>query len=361
MMARARRERGNPSLTKVTKGLAEPVPAAPLPRPGETVHSPEAAPLCYAPGAATPPMMDQTRRPLARRLLLGALAASLGPAVPRPVAAQGLPLASPDPRALLRRALDAAPPASPRLRTAVDRTLARLDDLGLDLSAGRVVLVNIAAAELTAHDGGREVLRSRVVVGAARTRTPQLSTFVTTVRCNPPWYVPASIEPEIRATGAAGFRVVNGRLVQPPGPGNPLGPLRIELLDSDGIFLHGTSSPGLFANRDRALSHGCVRVERIRDLAAWMLDAPPAALGATLASGRTLDLAPPQEVTVVLAYLTAWPEGGRVAALADPYGLDAAGSRRAPFRRVARPAPQPPAEAEATAPVPVSVPEDDPL
>ncbi|WP_241667241.1 L,D-transpeptidase family protein [Muricoccus nepalensis] len=343
----------------MTEGPAEPVLANRPARSGGMDHSPKAAPSCYAPGAATPPMMEQTRRPLARRLLLGALAAALGPASPRRVAAQGLPLAVPDPRALLRQALDAVPPASPRLRTAVGRTLGRLDDLGLDLSAGRVILVNIAAAELTAHDGGREVLRSRVVVGAARTRTPQLSTFVTTVRCNPPWYVPASIEPEIRAAGAAGFRVVNGRLVQPPGPGNPLGLLRIGLLDSDGIFLHGTSSPGLFANRDRALSHGCVRVERIRDLAAWMLDSAPAALGATLATGRTLDLVPPQEVTVVLAYLTAWPEGGRVAALADPYGLDAAGSRRAAFRRVARPAPQLPAEAEAAAPVPP--PEDDPL
>ncbi|WP_423775747.1 L,D-transpeptidase family protein, partial [Citrobacter freundii] len=82
---------------------------------------------------------------------------------------------------------------------------------------------------------------------------------------------------------------------------------------------HGTSSPGLFANRDRALSHGCVRVERIRDLAAWMLETTPPALAATLASGRTLDFVPPQEVTVVLAYLTAWPDaGGRLAALGDP-------------------------------------------
>lgn len=321
-------------------------------------HSSEGAHLCRLVDAASPPALHQTRRSTAQRLLLGALAASLGPASPREVAAQGVPTAMPDPRALLRQARDALPPPSPRLRMATDRTLERLDDLGLDLSSGRIVLVNIATAELTAHDNGREVLRSRVVVGSSRTRTPQLSTFVTAVRFNPPWYVPASIEPEIRAAGAAGFRVVNGRLIQPPGPGNPLGPIRIGLLDSDGIFLHGTSSPGLFANRDRALSHGCVRVERIRDLAAWMLETTPAALAATLASGRTLDFVPPQEVTVVLAYLTAWPDaGGRLAAPGDPYGLDASGSRRAAYRRVARPSLPSSVEAAATA----AAPEDNPL
>jgi murein L,D-transpeptidase YcbB/YkuD len=121
------------------------------------------------------------------------------------------------------------------------------------------------------------------------------------VRLNPPWYVPASIEPKVRAAGAVGFRSVNGRLVQPPGPRNPLGPIRIGLEDSDGVFLHGTSEPRLFARESRALSHGCVRVERIVDLAAWMLDTTPEALRAAVATGRTRELVPPEEVRVALA------------------------------------------------------------
>ena len=312
--------------------------------------------------------MNQTRRSLAPRLL-SALVALPTLASARGAAGQVMPPLAPglvgDVRALLQRARGTVPAGNARGRAALDRTLERLDDLGLsDLGlgtgAGRLVLVNIAAAELVAYDTGREFLRSRLVVGAARTRTPQLATFVTTVRSNPPWYVPASIEPEIRAAGAVGFRVVNGRLVQPPGPANPLGPLRIGLLDSDGIFLHGTSSPGLFARQDRALSHGCVRVERIRDLAAWMLGTTPAAIAATLASGRTIDLVPPAEVAVALAYLTAWPDAaGRVVIHGDPYGLDAPGSRRAAYRRVPRPLAQTPAEADA--PARAAPPEDNPL
>ncbi|MDB5412672.1 MAG: L,D-transpeptidase catalytic domain [Rubritepida sp.] len=263
-------------------------------------------------------------------------------------------------QAKLHRALGATPTAYQRGRMAVDRTIERLDDLAVDGSTGRLILVNIASAELIAYDGGVEILRSRVIVGSGRTRTPQMTTFVTAARYNPPWYVPASIEPEIRAAGAVGFRVVNGRLIQPPGPTNPLGPIRIGLVDSDGIFLHGTSNPAGFARPNRAVSHGCVRVERIRDLAAWMLDAAPATVQAMLATGRTLEFVPAQEVQVALAYLTAWPDSnGKVALHADRYGLDVPGTRRGGYRRIARPLPQMPAEALEAARV--ATPEDNPL
>lgn len=306
--------------------------------------------------------MLQTRRSLTGALLLGAASAPLGATFgPTTAFAQGLAApVGPDPVARLRLARQALP-AGQRGRTSLDRTLTRLDDLTIDFSASRLVLVNIPAAEVIAYEGGREVLRSRVIVGADKTRTPQMTTFVTSARCNPPWYVPASIEPEVRAKGITGFQVVNGRLIQPPGPNNPLGPIRIGLLDSDGIFLHGTNSPAAFARPSRAVSHGCVRVERIRDLAAWVTERTPLAVQAALATGRTIELMPQQEVQVVLAYLTAWPDSnGRLAFHGDPYGLDLPASRRAPVRRVPRPVPQPaPAEAEAEARA--ATPEDNPL
>ena len=143
---------------------------------------------------------------------------------------------------------------------------------------------------------------------------------------------------------------MGNRLIQPPGPNNPLGPLRLGLLDSDGIFLHGTNRPGLFERQGRTLSHGCVRVERIRELCAWVLDMPPAQLQAAAATGRTMELQPQQEVQVALAYLTAWPDSaGRMVLHPDHYGLDAPGARAAPPRRVIRDAPDDPLEVEAAA------------
>ncbi|MFT8244817.1 L,D-transpeptidase family protein [Roseomonas sp. BN140053] len=305
--------------------------------------------------------MIPTRRSLAVALLG---ASSLATAVglrPRMALGQVTPATgSLDVRARLLQAQLVTPVAARQVRIGLDRTLERLNDLAIDFSAPRLIVVNIASAEVIAYEDGREVLRSRVVVGAGRTRTPQLATFVTSVRCNPPWYVPASIEPEIRAAGAVGFRTINGHLVQPPGPRNPLGPIRIGLQDSDGIFLHGTSNPELFARSGRALSHGCVRVERIFELAAWLLDTMPPVLRATVATGRTTDTVPPTEVQVVLAYLTVWPAAdGRLVHHSDPYGLDQPGSRRAAYRRIMRPPTQTPADAEAAAAA--ATPQDDPL
>ncbi|WP_426959569.1 L,D-transpeptidase family protein [Muricoccus radiodurans] len=307
--------------------------------------------------------MTPTRRALSGSLLLAPLLPLLRPEravaqawqpTPTPVA---LPVPAvvpppPDMRAVLRQAAAAMPAANARGRAAVTRTLERLDDHGLDLSSGRVIVANIAAQELIAYQDGREALRSRIIVGTPRTRTPQLASFVTSVRANPPWYVPTSIEAELRAkgpSGITGFRVVGGRLIQPPGPTNPLGPLRIGLMDSDGIFLHGTNSPRLFASAGRTLSHGCVRVERVRDLAAWLLGITPAAVDAMVATGRTLERLPVAEVPVFLSYLTAWPmTNGRVAVFGDPYGYDQLGVRGG-FRRVSRPVVGTPAEAEAAA------------
>lgn len=273
---------------------------------------------------------------LTRRLLLGA------PFLPLALPA----LAQPVPEAL-RHPREAAPAVIPRARLALDRTVERIEEIGVDWNAPRLILVNIAAAELIAFEAGREILRSRVVVGTPRNHTPQLLTFVTSVRCNPPWHVPPSLLREIRAGGAAGFQAVGNRLIQPPGPNNPLGPLRLGLLDSDGIFLHGTNRPALFAREQRSLSHGCVRVEAIHALCAWVLDMPEAALRAEIAPGRTVELHPLQEVQVVLAYLTAWPDAtGQVVTHPDPYGWDA---RRVSFRRVPRGAPEDPLEVEEAA------------
>jgi len=241
-------------------------------------------------------------------------------------------------------------PTDPRYQLAGERTVARLDEIGVDFAAPRLILVNIAGTELIAYEAGREMLRSRVIVGTPRNRTPQMTSFVTSVRTNPPWHVPPSIAPEIRAGGAAGYRVVGGRYILPPGPNNPLGPLRIGLLDSDGIFLHGTDKPRYFARDTRTLSHGCVRVERVHELAAWLLDVPLEEVHSAIATGRTMEIHPMQEVQVVLAYLTLWKdEQGRLVHHPDPYGYDAPGGRNAGLRRVSRPLGQMADEREAMA------------
>ena len=298
--------------------------------------------------------MPQTRRSFAGGL---AALATLPAAAARQAARASTSVAEAAPPAedaaslapLVRQAALANPFPGPAEQAAVEGTLARLQGLPFDHARGRFVLVDVASAEVIAFQDGAEVLRSRAVVGAPRTRTPRLTSAVPSVRLNPPWHVPASIAPTVDAASGS-FRLVNGTLVQPPGPRNPLGPVRIGLEASQGVYLHGTSDPRLFARERRALSHGCVRVERAVDLAAWVLGRPPDQVRALVATGRTRELVPAGEVRAALAYLTAWPgEDSRLVLHPDPYGLD-----RLPDKGAARRAapPRPPRAEPAPAPAP---------
>ncbi len=61
------------------------------------------------------------------------------------------------------------------------------------------------------------------------------------------------------------------RVRQKPGPTNSLGLVKLIFPNEDNVYLHGTEAPQLFANEQRDLSHGCIRVEKPADLAAWAL------------------------------------------------------------------------------------------
>ena len=62
---------------------------------------------------------------------------------------------------------------------------------------------------------------------------------------------------------------------QQPGPANSLGRFKFDLPDGDGIYLHDTPKKELFAQEDRNLSHGCVRLEDAPRLARWLLGKDP--------------------------------------------------------------------------------------
>jgi len=62
---------------------------------------------------------------------------------------------------------------------------------------------------------------------------------------------------------------------QEPGEWNALGRLRIDMPNSYAVYMHDTHQRNLFANDYRFDSHGCVRVDNVRDLAAWLLKDMP--------------------------------------------------------------------------------------
>ena len=211
----------------------------------------------------------------------------------------------------------AAPEAPPPAATAPPREpsfQAHLDRLGVDLTlppAGKAIVVNIPAFRLVAFEDATPVLTSRVIVGTPWNRTPRLETHTTTVRFRPTWRP----TPSMIASG----EVEAG--VRPPGRDNPLGLAAIRLEEGLLVYLHDTNRRDLFAEAERALSHGCIRVERWDALVAWLLERDLAWVHAMAEGDRTVDV-PAPEVPVILGYFPVFPDAtGRAVRHDDVYDL----------------------------------------
>ena len=175
-------------------------------------------------------------------------------------------------------------------------------------SRGKFILVNVPSFELIALQDGAPVLRSRVVVGKPAAATPELISSMFAIQFNPAWTpTPSMIRNE-------------GLRYMPPGPQNPLGRMMFDLDNDEFIYLHDTNEKGLFKREQRALSHGCVRVEQARALAAWSLGVSEQEIDAMIARGTTYSVPLPENIPVALAYYTRFPdEHGQVASYPDIY------------------------------------------
>jgi murein L,D-transpeptidase YcbB/YkuD len=224
----------------------------------------------------------------------------------------------------------------------------------------RRIVVNSAAFTLTVIDSGATVLAMRVVTGRPDWPTPITSSVGTELVFQPSWSVPYSIaveeilpllrrdarylkrhgirvfpdRPAAEGAGAAidgaaiDWRAVTEstfrfRLVQEPGPQNPLGRLALIFPSAFGVRIHDTPDRGLMQLGERAFSHGCVRVADAAGLAAYLLpDWPPDSIRAAMEGPgtRRIRLTP---IPVHLVYWTAWVgSDGLVEFRDDVYGWD---------------------------------------
>jgi murein L,D-transpeptidase YcbB/YkuD len=108
----------------------------------------------------------------------------------------------------------------------------------------------------------------------------------------------------------SGNHTPNFTVRQQSGTWNALGAVKIDMPNSYSVYMHDTNQRNLFADDYRFDSHGCSRVDNVRDLAAWLLKDQPqwnrAAIDATIASGQRHDIALTKKVPVAWIYLTAW-------------------------------------------------------
>ncbi len=102
-----------------------------------------------------------------------------------------------------------------------------------------------------------------------------------------------------------------------------MGQVKFNLDNGDDIYLHDTPKRQYFGRIFRALSHGCVRLERPTDLAKLLLPAQADKLDEWVLDDTTRTVKLDKPLTVYLMYMTAWSdEDGTVHFREDLYGHD---------------------------------------
>jgi len=222
-----------------------------------------------------------------------------------------------------------------RLRTIVVN-LERQRWLPRRLPADRV-WVNAADARLVLYLDDKPVFSTKVIVGqdVRRNQSPEFRVAMDGVLFNPPWNIPsdiatAEILPKLNhdpdyLTRHNMVMQPDGGLQQLPGPNAGLGLMKFEMDNRFGVYLHDTPDQKLFNRDDRRISHGCIRVQNVRELASLLLQQPIDTINSAIATGSTIRSSLPAPVPVFVVYQTAYVDtNGTLQFRPDVYGRDAA-------------------------------------
>jgi len=245
---------------------------------------------------------------------------------------------------------------------------------------GKYVLVNIADFNLDVIDNGKSILNMKVCVGEGRNKdftaslkeydesglskdrpfsreTPQLNSMIHSVQVNPVWNIPESIASKEIVKDAAKDRFYlssknidvyqNGKIVedpetidfsapdagtkyafkQRPGDDNSLGKIKFLFKNDESVYLHDTPAKAAFKLPMRAVSHGCVRVEKPLELARALFGQGEKfkviESQMKIEEPEAKDIVLKPQVPVYLTYVTVWSDASeKLQFRKDVYGLD---------------------------------------
>jgi murein L,D-transpeptidase YcbB/YkuD len=233
--------------------------------------------------------------------------------------------------------------------------LERARRLPLATEAHRYILVDVGSAKLFMYENGRPVDSMKVIVGKEETATPMMAAQMRYLSVNPYWNVPPElvvklIAPNVLKQGVTylkdrRYEVLNDwsdeataldpstvdwqaalegrkiiRVRQLPGPANSMGKVKYMMPNDFGIYLHDTPHKEVFADPNRWISNGCIRLEDAQRLANWLMGGLPQAHDPD--RPERVDLPDPVPVFVTYFTVAASPQG--VVFRADPYKRDPA-------------------------------------
>lgn len=220
------------------------------------------------------------------------------------------------------------------------------------------LVVDVPLMELYFMKDGIDVMHMRVVVGKPERQTPSLFATMSNVVINPDWGVPPTILkkdviPGMQKSGKnylnkKGLRVYdkNGKAVafstlnahnykqynykQAPGDDNSLGYVKFNLPNPWDIYLHDTPHRDDFGKRFRALSSGCIRLQRPQEMAVYILSElekkkyTPGRLDSVISTHKTRWEVLKTKIPVHITYLTAFEDttGKHIRFTRDVYHRD---------------------------------------
>ena len=225
----------------------------------------------------------------------------------------------------------------------------------------RYILVNMANYRLDLISNNTSQLSMKVIIGREKLRTPVLVETINTIVLAPEWNVPHRIakrdiipnakrKPEYLAEHnfkiyegwqlpakeidmSAGIdwqgfdsRVNTYRFVQGPGEDNSLGHVKFVIPNDQSIYLHDTNHKELFDYDMRALSSGCIRVEKPLELAHALLKKQnwdQSSINQAIDKAQTRAVHLKEPVPVYLMYWTTWvDDNGQLQVRDDVYKRD---------------------------------------
>jgi murein L,D-transpeptidase YcbB/YkuD len=169
---------------------------------------------------------------------------------------------------------------------------------------------------LTYFRGDLPIFTTKVIVGEDVKQSPELRAAIDGVLFYPPWNVPYSIatkeilpklsrDPNYLSRHHMVMRPGGGLQHHPP---RALGQIKVEMANRHDVYLHDTPTRNLFARDNRRLSHGCIRVQNPRELAALLMEQPVEVVNRAIATSTTNRRTLAKPVSVFVVYETAFVE-----------------------------------------------------
>ena len=222
-----------------------------------------------------------------------------------------------------------------------------MQSLSGNVPAGKYIVVNIPAVQIEAINNNQVVSRHTGVVGKPDRPSPLVNSAIEEINFNKDWFVPPTVLksdliPKGREAQAKGQDALaehkidayadfaayqKGQNIDPMsidwnsdaplhyfyvqngGPDNPLGFVKLNFQSPHHVYMHDTSAPSIFSQSFRAESSGCVRVQNVHQLAAWLLEDNGWSVQQVLRmkqTGEKLNIRLKKKVPLFWTYVTAW-------------------------------------------------------